>query len=68
MGNSTKARLTTLLANHPHTQYWLTADYTEQEIKNTIKKLKNNKAYGNDGITAETYKTLAPWITRQIIN
>ena len=28
-----KARLTTLLENHPHTQYWLTADYAEQEIK-----------------------------------
>ena len=32
------------------------APLSEEEITNAIKKLKNNRAYGNDGITAELLK------------
>ena len=62
------SKLTKIMETHKHIQYWLASDYTEKEVKTTIKKLKNRKAHGSDGIPAEAYKTLAPWITRQITN
>ena len=62
------AKLTQMLDKNPHIKYWLTADYTEKEIRNTINKLKNNKAHGSDGIPAETYKALSPWTTGTITN
>ena len=41
-------------------------DYTIQEIKNSITKLKNNRAHGTDGIPSEAYKTIQTWIAEPI--
>ena len=34
----------------------MTKPFTKEEIKNTIKYLKNNKSTGNDGVKAELLK------------
>ena len=51
----------TLQAN-PTIHDMLTREYTE-EIKISLRQLKNRKAHGTDGIPGEVYKALSNWIT-----
>ena len=44
----------------------LLKDYTQKDIQQAIKHLKNNKAHGTDGIPAEAYKAINNWITEPL--
>jgi len=44
----------------------LLKDYTQKDIQQAIKHLKNNKAHGTDGIPAEARKAINNWITEPL--
>jgi len=45
-----KSELQEIIRQEQYVEAWLNNDYTEKEIKQTIKQLKNNKEHGSDGI------------------
>lgn len=61
-----KSQLYKAQRQFPKITHMLLKDYTIQEINNSVKKLKNNKAHGADGIPAESYKTIQTWIAEPL--
>ena len=59
-------KLAELIKTKPLIKYWMASYYTYKGIKQTMQKLKNNKAHGADGIPGEEYRALPPWITREL--
>jgi len=51
---------------HPKITQMLIQDYAQQEIIQSIKSIKNNKAHGEDSIPAESYKAIKNWIAEPI--
>jgi len=47
-----------LIAKHTVLQHRFNKDYTEKDVSNATKQLKNNKTNGTDGVPGEEYKAL----------
>jgi len=60
------SKLQQYLQKYQYVEHWLTEPYTQHEVKQTPKKLKNRKSHGSDGIIGEALKCLNPWITPEI--
>ena len=51
---------------HPQITDMLLKDYTQNDVQQAIKQLKNNKAHGTDGIPAEAFKAIGNWIAEPL--
>merc|ERR1712112_305512 len=51
---------------NPQITNMILKDYTQKDVQQAIKRLKNNKAHGTDGIPAEAYKAINNWITEPL--
>ena len=61
-----QAQLLKAQQKHPQITEMLLKDYTQKDIQQAIKQLKNNKAHGTDGIPAEAFKAINNWITEPL--
>jgi len=60
------AQLIQAQQKNPQIANMLLKDYTQKDIQQAIKRLKNNKAHGSDGIPAEAYKAINTWLTEPL--
>jgi len=64
--NQKHSRLQNILRTELHIYTWIASDYTNKDIGKAIKRLKDKKSHGSDGIPGEAYKVLNKHIAMAI--
>jgi len=59
------SKLKKFFGEFPEAEDALTRNFAKDEVRNEIKRMKNNKAHGPDALIAEAYKILEPHISAQ---